>query len=177
MNLDSLRGLERVHDDTCVALSTTLSGHAGRPPVDVDCVFVDQVYYDHYRDYLQKRSCPGPVCSFALPPLEGRAVLEVRGPLMEYLTGTMAAVESSVTEALESILHDLQTALAPIQSVVLTDLVQEPDTADVRVAAADSLAAVVAVQIDRPEWWMTFCYPRAMLEPLRARLESSPRPL
>ena len=30
MNLDSLRGLERVHDDTCVALSTTLSGHAAR---------------------------------------------------------------------------------------------------------------------------------------------------
>ena len=26
----SLRGLERVHDDTCVALSTTLSGHAAR---------------------------------------------------------------------------------------------------------------------------------------------------
>ena len=146
-------------------------------PLDVDCVFVDQVHYDCYHDYLEKRSRAGPVCSFALSPLEGRAVLEVRGPLMEALTDTSAGEDRGVMAVLNAILHHLQTAIAPIQPVVLKDLVIEPNASAVRVAAADDVVEVAAVQVGRPEWWVTFCYPLAMLQPMCAKLESSPRPL
>ncbi len=176
MTLDALRGLEGVHDDLALALSTTLSSLAGRP-VDVDTAFVDQVYHGCYCDYLQKRSGAGPVCSFALPPFEGRAVLEVRDPLMAALADPRAEEEDGVTVVLNGILHDLQTAMAAIQPVVVSNLVLEPDASAVRIAAADDLVEVVAIQVDRPEWWMTFCYPMAMLKPLSTKLESSPRPL
>ena len=176
ITMGAMRGLERLHDDMDVALCTTLTGFAGRP-VDVDCVFVDQVHYDCYHDYLEKRSRAGPVCSFALSPLEGRAVLEVRGPLMEALSDTRAGEDRGVTAVLNAILHDLQTAIAPIQPVGLKGMVIEPDASAVRVAAADDVVEMAAVQVDRPEWRMTFCYPLAMLEPMCDKLESSPRPL
>ena len=94
---------------------------------------------------------------------------------MEMLAGTRDGEKHNITAVLNSILHDLQTAMAPIQPVVLEDMVIEPDTSVVRMGAADDLVEVLAVQVDRPEWWMTFCYPLAMLEPVCARLESLPR--
>ena len=64
-----------------------------------------------------------------------------------------------------------------VQAVALTELTIEPDVSQVRIAAAEDVVEVLAIQVDRPEWWMTFCYPMTMFDSLHAKLESGPRPL
>jgi len=170
MSLDSLRGLERVHDEQCLLLSRTLSDLASRP-LDVDTAFVDQTYLASYRHYLGARSTPGPVCSFSVTPLLGRASLEIRSPLAEAL----ACTGDRIGDVLQAILNDLQPCMATIQPVSIGDLrlddFEEPCGAD------DDLVQVVALQVERPEWWMIFCYPMTMLLPWERLLESAPRPL
>ncbi|MBT6144894.1 MAG: sigma-70 family RNA polymerase sigma factor [Gemmatimonadetes bacterium] len=167
MSLDSLRGLERVHDEQCLLLSRTLSDLASCP-LDVDTVFVDQTYLASYHHYLGTRTSPGPVCSFVATPLPGRASLEIRSPLAEAL----GCKGDGLGDVLQAILSDLQSAMCTIQPASIGDLhlddVKEPHGAD------NDLVQVVGVQVGRPEWWMIFCYPLTMLLPWERLLESAP---
>ena len=77
--------------------------------------------------------------------------------------------------ALDAIYQHLWKDLRQAWSLVMpteiegTSLDSKPSSLEI--AAPSDLVVVIGLQVSKPEWWITFCYPNALVEQALSQLE------
>ncbi|MBT7915840.1 hypothetical protein HN588_18265 [Candidatus Bathyarchaeota archaeon] len=177
LSKDVLRALENMHDEFGKLLNATLPPFLGGK-VSAVTAYLDQATYREYIQYQKSRSDSGYGCIFTPAPLEGRAAVDCsRGLIAALLDHSSEKLELNQEDwtALDAICQRLWKDLRQAWSLVLPTEIEgtrlDSNPPSLEIAAPSDLVVVIGVQVSKPEWWITFCYPNALVKQAHSQLE------
>ena len=169
--------VERVHDEFGSLLSTTLPRFLHQE-IRTTTGFLDQGLYWDYIRYQQTRSDSGYACVFTPTPLKGHAAVDFsRGLIGALLDRSPEQLDLSPQDwsTLDAIYQHLWTDLGQAWSLITPIEIDvssiDNDPSSLKIADPDDVVIDVGLYVSRPEWWITFCYPNALLQQVRSQLE------
>lgn len=182
---DQLNTIEVIYGNFCRIFATVLSGTL-RNRVIAHVASVDQVTYEEF-----VRSIPNPTILniFSLPPLEGKAILEINpiigfsiidrlfgGPGLSTVKGRqLTEIEKSVVERIsEKILYLFKEAWSSLLDLeaILETIEINPQFSQIMSPQEMVVIITINTQIGEIEGFVNICIPCLMLEPISSKLNT-----
>lgn len=182
---DQLNTIEAIYDNFCRLLTTYLSATL-RSRIITKVASVDQVTYEEF-----VRSIPNPTILniFSMPPLEGKAILEINpvigysiidrlfgGPGLSTIKGRpLTEIEKSVMERISerilSLFRESWGSLSVIDAI-LESIEINPQFSQIVSPLEMVVIVTINVQIGETEGFLNICIPCLMLEPISMKLNT-----